>query len=91
VSDGPTPSEIYQAGKNADKRPTWRGAFETAADRLEEPYPPDVFRPLSPAESEAIVNAMNAVDPNASARFLADWTRHCAKRLRGLALEEAEE
>jgi hypothetical protein len=79
--------------KQEESRPTWRGAFETAADRLEEPYPAEIAfcAPLSPTELEALVNAMNAIDPNGSCRFFVHCTRHCAKRLRGYALEEAEE
>ena len=83
--------EIVFAPGGLERRPTWRGAFETAADRLEESYSPEAFPPLSESELERARNALNELDPNGAARFIAHWSRHCAARLRGFAAEEAPE
>ena len=60
--------------------------WRAAAEALREPYPPEVFPPLSPDEVHSIVSAMNAHFPYASERMHAMWARHWAD-----VLDRAEE
>lgn len=61
--------------------------FLAAADKLEEPYPADVFTPMSADEVSAAVKAMNEAVPHASERMHAGWARHWADVLRLYARE----
>lgn len=58
-----------------------------AAAWLEEPYPEDVFTPMTTAEVLDAVKAMNEVVPHASERMHAAWARHWAGVLREQARE----
>jgi len=53
-----------------------------AAGTIEEPYPPEVFTPMTSEETKRAVAAMNAAVPHASERMHAAWARHWAEILR---------
>ena len=59
-----------------------------AANALEEPYPEDVFTPMTTAEVLDVVKAMNEAVPHASERMHASWARHWARSLRDIAAEQ---
>lgn len=59
-----------------------------AAAALEEPYPEDVFTPLTDEQVREIVAAMNEAVPFASERMHASWARHWARSLRDIAAEQ---
>jgi hypothetical protein len=48
-------------------------------DRIVEPYPEEVFTPLSPDERATALNALHALDFYASERLHAEWARHLVK------------
>ena len=58
-----------------------------AAAWLEEPYPEDVFTPMTDEEVRTAVKAMNDAVPFASERLHASWARHWAGVLREQAKE----
>jgi hypothetical protein len=58
-----------------------------AAAWLEEPYPAEVFTPMTDEEIKAAVAAMNEAVPHASERMHAAWSRHWAGVLRKQAKE----
>jgi len=62
----------------ADRRAGWLAA----ADTLSEPYPEDIFTPLSDEETRAAVAAMDGAVRHASERMHAAWARHWAEVLR---------
>jgi hypothetical protein len=47
-------------------------------DRIAEPYPVEVFSPLSDDERKQALGALHALGFHASERLHADWARHLA-------------
>jgi hypothetical protein len=64
----------------------WRKrGYLQAADDIAEPYPPEVFTPMTDDEIKVAVAAMNEAVPHASERMHAAWARHWADVLRRTA------
>jgi len=57
-------------------------------DRIVEPYPEQVFTPLSPEERATALNALHALGFHASERLHAEWARHLVKVAHARLLEE---
>lgn len=66
-----------------------RDGYLLAAHDLAEPYPPEVFTPMTDEEIRAAVAAMNEAVPHASERMHAAWARHWSDVLRNKANEKA--
>jgi hypothetical protein len=66
-----------------------RDGYLLAAHDLAEPYPAEVFTPMTDDEIRAAVAAMNEAVPHASERMHAAWARHWSDVLRHKANEGA--
>lgn len=80
--DAPSAASVYEGDLRRD-------GYLLAAHDLAEPYPPEVFTPMTDDEIRAAVAAMNAAVPHASERMHAAWARHWSDVLRNKANEEA--
>ena len=54
----------------------FRDGIATSAEKIAEPYPEDIFTPMTDDEVALAVAAMNEVVPHASERMHARWARH---------------
>lgn len=79
AEDRPT-KPVHPAVLDAYER-GFRDGIATSAEKVAEPYPEEVFTPMSKDEVKAAVAAMNEVVPHASERMHAAWARHIAKWL----------
>jgi len=68
----------------------FREGWLAAAEYLEQPYPADVFTPLSAEQKAVAVNALHALGFYASERLHAEWARHWAEGLRVNAPEQEQ-
>jgi hypothetical protein len=72
--------------KKKPQDPDYIRGWRDAAKRLAEPYPEEIFTPLSDDELSAAVDAVTLKVRAGSDRLHASWARHWSK----LLLEESE-
>lgn len=75
VAPTPSAARTHPAVLDAYER-GFRDGIATSAEKIAEPYPEDIFTPMTDDEVALAVAAMNEVVPHASERMHARWARH---------------